>query len=80
MKKIILILVFTLISSTAFAYYPIPTSLSKLTKYFKNSELIKIPSYNGSFRRSDAYANMRDGLYKKIPIEVDALMAFPKKK
>ena len=71
-----------LIANSAFAYYPIPTSLSKLTKYFKknNAELIKISSYNGSFRRSDAYVNIRDGLYKKRPIKVDALMAFPKKK
>ena len=70
-----------LIANSAFAYYPIPTSLSKLTKYFKknNAELIKIPSFNGSFRRSDAYANIRDGLYKKHPIEVDALFVFPKK-
>ena len=70
-----------LIANSTFAYYPIPTSLSKLTKYFKknNAELVKIPSYRGPFRRSDAYANIRDGLYKKSPIEVDALIAFPKK-
>ena len=79
MKKLVLILIITLISSTTFAYQPIPTSLSKLTKYFKNSELIKIPSYNASLQRSDAYRNIRDGLYKKRPIEVDALIAFPKK-
>ena len=84
MKKLFIILISLLIANSAFAYYPyypIPTSLSKLTKYFKknNAELVKIPSYRGPFRRSDAYANIRDGLYKKLPIEVDALMAFPKK-
>ena len=81
MKKLFIILISLLIANSAFAYYPIPTSLSKLTKHFKKNkaELIKIPSYNGSFQRSDAYANTRDGLYKKCPIEVDALLAFPKR-
>jgi dienelactone hydrolase len=77
MKKLLGILVLGLLwSGNAYA---LETPLKKLTKYFRNSELIKIPSYNGSFRRSDAYRNIRDGLYKKRPIEVDALMAFPKK-
>ena len=77
MKKLLGILVLgLLLSGNAYA---LETSLKKLSKYFKNGELIKIPSYNGSFRRSDAYVNIRDGLYKKRPIEVDALMVFPKK-
>jgi len=76
MRKILIILISLLISNTAFA---LETSLKKLTKYFKNGELIKIPSYSSALRQNDAYKSIRDGLYKKRPIEVDALMVFPKK-
>jgi len=71
MKKIILILIITLISSTAFA---LETPLNKLSKYFKNGELIKIPSYTAK-----AFMNIKDGSYKNSPIEVDAFIAYPKK-
>ena len=71
MKKIILILIISLISGTAFA---LETPLKQLLKNFKNGELIKIQSYN-----AQNYMAIKDGSYKKSPIEVDALIAYPKK-
>ena len=80
-KKIFIILISLLIANSAFAFRdPIPTSLSKLTKYFKknSSELIKISSYS-SKGWPNGYLSIKDGSYKNRPIEVDALMTFPKK-
>ena len=42
MKKIFIILISLLIANPTFA---LETSLKKLSKYFKNGELIKISSY-----------------------------------
>ena len=71
MKKIILILIISLISGTAFA---LETPLKQLSKISKKTKLVKIQSYNAK-----NYMVIKDGSYKKSPIEVDALIAYPKK-
>ena len=70
MKKIILILINSLISGTAFA---LETPMKKLSKYFKNGELIKIQSYN-----AEDYLEIKEGRYKDRPVKVDALITYPK--
>ena len=77
MKKIILILIISLISGTAFAGAK-PTPLDKLLKNFKNGELIKIPSYNSAAYPNE-FMSIKDGSYKKSPVNIDALIAYPKK-
>tara|TARA_B110000196_G_scaffold284289_1_gene266726 strand:+ start:37 stop:249 length:213 start_codon:yes stop_codon:yes gene_type:complete len=67
MKKIFIIIVSLLIISTAFAAtdnttgkaIPLKSPLWKLSKYFKNGELIKIQSYNAK-----NYMEIKDGSYK----------------
>jgi dienelactone hydrolase len=71
MRKIILILIISLISGTAFA---LETPLKQLSKISKKTKLVKIQSYNAK-----NYMVIKDGSYKKSPIEVDALIAYPKK-
>ena len=71
MKKIFLILICLLITSPAFA---LETPLKQLSKISKKTKLVKIPSYN-----AQNYMVIKDGSYKKSPIEVDALIAYPKK-
>ena len=75
MKKIFIILISLLITNSAFA---LETPMKKLSKYFKNGELIKISSYN-SAKWPNGYMSIKDGSYKNNPIEVDAFIAFPKK-
>jgi len=75
MKKIFLLIITTLICNSAFA---LETPMERLSKYFKNGELVKIPSYNVK-RWPNQYLSIKDGSYKNSPIEVDAFIAFPKK-
>ena len=70
MKKIFIILFCLLIASPAFAKSP----LDKLLKYFKNGEVIKIQSYTAK-----NFIEIKDGTYKKSPIEIDAFISYPKK-
>ena len=77
MKKIFIILFSLLIANSAFAA-PLKTSLDKLLKSFKGGELVKIPSYN-SEPFPNEFISIKDGSYKKSPIEIDALIAYPKK-
>ena len=76
MKKLLGILVLgLLIASPAFAG---TTPLDKLLKSFKGGELVKIPSYNsGPF--PNEFMSLKDGSYKKSPVKIDALIAYPKK-
>ena len=75
MKKIFIILFCLLIASPALAG---KTPLDKLLKSFKGGELVKIPSYNsGPF--PNEFMSIKDGSYKKSPVEIDALIAYPKK-
>ena len=71
MKKIFIILICLLITSPAFA---LKTPLKQLSKISKKTKLVKIQSYNAK-----NYMVIKDGSYKKSPIEVDALIAYPKK-
>ena len=75
MKKIFIILISLLIANSAFA---LETPMKKLSKYFKNGELIKISSYT-SAKWPNGYMSIKDGSYKNNPIKVDAFIAFPKK-
>ena len=75
MKKIFLILIITLISSTAFAG---TSPLFDLWKYFKGAKMVKFPSYNsGPF--PNEFMSLKDGSYKNSPVNIDALIVFPKK-
>ena len=75
MKKIFIIIISLLIANPTFA---LETSLKKLSKYFKNGELIKISSYTVP-GWPNQYMSIKDGSYKNSPIKVDAFIAFPKK-
>ena len=76
MKKLLGILVVgLLLSGNAYA---LETPLKKLSKYFKNGELIKISSYTVP-SWPNQYSGIKDGSYKKNPVMVDAFIAFPKK-
>ena len=73
MKKIFIILISLLIANPAFAA-PLKSPLYKLLKYFKNGEMIKIQSYTAK-----NFIEIKDGTYKKSPIEIDAFISYPKK-
>ena len=75
MKKIFIILISLLIANPTFA---LETSLKKLSKYFKNGELIKISSYTVP-GWPNQYKSIEDGSYKNSPIKVDAFVSYPKK-
>ena len=76
MKKAILILVLgLLIASPSFAG---TSPLFDLWKFFPHGKLIKFPSYNsGPF--PNEFISIKDGSYKKSPVTIDALIAYPKK-
>ena len=75
MKKIFIILICLLIESPAFAG---TSSLFSLWPYFKDGKMVKIPSYN-SRAFPNEFMSLKDGSYKKSPVNIDALMVFPKK-
>ena len=78
MKKFLGIVVLgLLIVSPAFAG---TSPLFDLWKFpaFKKGKLIQIPSYNaGPF--PNEFISLKDGSYKKSPVKIDALIAYPKK-
>ena len=77
MKKIFIILICLLIASPAFAG---TSPLFDLWKFpaFKKGKMIQIPSYNsGPF--PNEFMSLKDGSYKKSPVKIDALIAYPKK-
>ena len=76
-KKIFIILFSLLIANSAFAA-PLKTPLDKLLKSFKGGELVKIPSFTAAPWPNSA-VSILDGSYKKSPINIDALIAYPKK-
>ena len=75
MKKMFIILISLLITSPTFA---LETPMKKLSKYFKNDELIKISSYTVP-GWPNQYNSIRNESCKEKPIEVDAFIVFPKK-
>ena len=75
MKKIFIILFCVFIASPSFAG---TSPLFDLWKFFKDGEMIQIPSYNsGPF--PNEFISLKDGSYKKSPVTIDALIAYPKK-
>ena len=79
MKKLLGIVVLgLLLSANAFAAAPLKTSLDKLLKSFKGGELIKIPSFTATPWPNQA-VSILDGSYKNSPVNIDALIAYPKK-
>jgi len=75
MKKIFIILFSLLIANSAFAA---TSPLHDLWIYFKAGKMIKIPSYNaGPF--PNEFMSIKDGSYKKSPVNIDALIVYPKK-
>ena len=74
MRKIILILFISLIPNQIINASPIKSPLDKLFKHFKNGQMIKINSYNAK-----NYMEIKDGTYKKSPLEIEAFIAYPKK-
>ena len=79
MKKLLGIIVLgLLLSANAFAAAPLKTSLDKLLKFFKGGELIKIPSFTATPWPNQA-VSILDGSYKNSPVNIDALIAYPKK-
>ena len=79
MRKLLGIIVLgLLLSGNAFAAAPLKTSLDKLLKSFKGGELIKIPSFTATPWPNGA-VSILDGSYKNSPVNIDALIAYPKK-
>ena len=75
MKKIFIILFCLLIASPSFAG---TSPLFTLWPYFKDGKMVRIPSYNsGAF--PNEFISIKDGSYKKSPVTIDALIAYPKK-
>ena len=75
MKKIFINLIFLLIASSAFAG---TSALYSLGPYFKDGKMIRIQSYNsGPF--PNEFISLKDGSYKNSPVNIDALIVYPKK-
>ena len=75
MKKIFIILICLLISSSTFAG---TSALFSLWPYFKDAKMVRIPSYNsGPF--PNEFMSLKDGSYKNSPVKIDGLIVFPKK-
>ena len=54
------------------------SGLMSLWPYFKDGKLIRIPSYSsGPF--PNEFMSLKDGSYKNSPVNIDALIAYPKK-
>ena len=54
------------------------SSLFTLGPFFKNSKMIRIQSYNsGPF--PNEFMSLKDGSYKNSPVNIDALIVYPKK-
>ena len=77
MKKLLRIVVLGLLCfNTTFAadnIKPKKTPLKKLSKQLGNGELVKINSYQAA-----NYKAIKEGWYKETPINVEALLTFPK--
>ena len=75
MKKIFINLIFLLIASPAFAG---TSPLFSLGPYFKDGKMIRIQSYN-SEPFPNEFISLKDGSYKNSPVNIDALIVYPKK-
>ena len=75
MKKIFINLIFLLIASPAFAG---TSPLFSLGPYFKDGKMIRIQSYNSGLFPNE-FISLKDGSYKNSPVNIDALIIYPKK-
>ena len=75
MKKIIIIVFCIFFTNSVFAG---TSALFTLGPYFKDGKMVRIQSYNsGSF--PNEFMSLKDGSYKKSPVNIDALIVYPKK-
>ena len=75
MKKLSIFLVFFFITNPLFAG---TSSLYSLGPYFKNGKMVRIASYN-SGPYPNEFMSLKDGSYKNSPVNIDALLVYPKK-
>ena len=77
MKKFLTLIILLLISKTDSSFAG-TSSLHDLWKYFKDGKMVRFKSYNsGPF--PNEFMSLKDGSYKNSPVNVDALIAYPKK-
>ena len=77
MKKFLALIILLLISKTDSSFAG-TSSLHDLWKYFKDGKMVRFKSYNsGPF--PNEFMSLKDGSYKNSPVNVDALIAYPKK-
>ena len=77
MKKFLALIILLLISKTDSSFAG-TSSLHDLWKYFKDGKMVRFESYNsGPF--PNEFMSLKDGSYKNSPVNVDALIAYPKK-
>ena len=75
MKKLSIFFVFFFITNPLFAG---TSSLYSLGPYFKNGKMVRIASYN-SGPYPNEFMSLKDGSYKNSPVNIDALLVYPKK-
>ena len=77
MKKFLALTILLLISNP-YSSFAGTSSLHDLWKYFKDGKMVRFKSYNsGPF--PNEFMSLKDGSYKNSPVNVDALIAYPKK-
>ena len=77
MKKFLALIILLSISKTDSSFAG-TSSLHDLWKYFKDGKMVRFKSYNsGPF--PNEFMSLKDGSYKNSPVNVDALIAYPKK-
>ncbi len=77
MKKFLALIILLLVSKTDSSFAG-TSSLHDLWKYFKDGKMVRFKSYNsGPF--PNEFMSLKDGSYKNSPVNVDALIAYPKK-
>ena len=75
MKKLFIILFCLFFTNSVLAG---TSALFSLGPYFKDGKMIRIQSYNsGPF--PNEFISLKDGLYKNSPVNIDALIVYPKK-
>ena len=75
MKKLSIFFVFFFITNPLFAG---TSSLYNLGPYFKDGKMVRITSYNSGPYPYE-FLSLKDGSYKNSPVNIDALIAYPKK-
>ena len=77
MKKFLVLIILLLINNPDYSFAG-TSSLHDLWKYFKDGKMVRFKSYNsGPF--PNEFMSLKDGSYKNSPVNVDALIAYPKK-